>query len=67
MCEDLHPAPVSGAWDSALLGPVAEVNEQMLECLRQMAADAVTNAAATTTAASDAVHTAPAAGDAAAR
>lgn len=58
MCEDLHPAPVSGAWDSALLGPVAEVNEQMLECLRQMAADALTNAAATT-ATSDAVHAAP--------
>jgi hypothetical protein len=37
MSEDLHPAPVSGAWDSALLGPVAEINEQMLECLRAMA------------------------------
>jgi hypothetical protein len=39
MLEDLHPAPLSGAWDSALLGPVAEINEQMLECLRLMAAD----------------------------
>jgi hypothetical protein len=40
MSEDLHPAPVSGAWDSALLGPVAEINEQMLECLRAMALEA---------------------------
>jgi hypothetical protein len=40
MCEDLHPAPMSGAWDSALLAPVAEINEQMLECLRQMALEA---------------------------
>ncbi|HEX2788935.1 MAG TPA: hypothetical protein VHN17_00760 [Steroidobacteraceae bacterium] len=40
MSEDLHPAPVSGAWDSALLGPVAEINEQMLECLRAMAVEA---------------------------
>jgi hypothetical protein len=39
MLEDFHPAPLSGAWDSALLGPVAEINEQMLECLRLMAAD----------------------------
>jgi len=39
MLEDLHPPPLGGAWDSALLGPVAEINEQMLECLRQMAAD----------------------------
>ena len=39
MLEDLHAAPLSGAWDSALLGPVAEINEQMLECLRLMAAD----------------------------
>jgi hypothetical protein len=38
MSEDLQPAPLSGAWDSALLGPVAELNEQMLECLRLMAA-----------------------------
>ena len=41
MSEDLQPAPVSGAWDSALLAPVAEINEQMLECLRQMAAEAL--------------------------
>src|ERR1700691_5931063 len=39
MHEDFHPAPLSGAWDSALLGPVAEINVQMLECLRQMAVD----------------------------
>jgi hypothetical protein len=37
MGEDFHPAPLSGAWDSALLGPVAEINEQMLECLRTAA------------------------------
>jgi len=35
MAEELHP--VSGAWDAALLAPVAEINEQMLECLRSMA------------------------------
>jgi hypothetical protein len=55
MCEDLHPAPVSGAWDSALLGPVAEVNEQMLEYLRQMALEA----SATATGASDVVPAVP--------
>jgi len=33
-----HPStsPVSGIWDSALLGPVAEINEQMIEMLRSM-------------------------------
>ena len=41
MYEEFHPAPLSGAWDSALLGPVAEINVQMLECLRQMAVDAL--------------------------
>jgi hypothetical protein len=45
MSEDLQPAPVSGAWDSALLAPVAEINEQMLECLRQMAEEAAAAAA----------------------
>jgi hypothetical protein len=39
MFEDLPPAPVSGAWDSALLAPVAEINEQMLDCLRRLAVD----------------------------
>jgi hypothetical protein len=39
MHEDFHPAPLSGAWDSALLAPVAEINVQLLECLRQMAVD----------------------------
>jgi hypothetical protein len=42
MFEELQSAPLSGAWDSALLGPVAEINEQMLECLRVMAADSKT-------------------------
>jgi hypothetical protein len=46
MFEDFHPAPLSGAWDSALLGPVAEINEQMLECLRSMAAGGTATAAA---------------------
>jgi hypothetical protein len=40
MSEDLQPAPLSGAWDSALLGPVAEINEQMLEWLRVAAVTA---------------------------
>jgi hypothetical protein len=53
MCEDLHPVPLSGAWDSALLGPVAEINEQMLECLRMMALEAAA-ADPTATAATDA-------------
>jgi hypothetical protein len=39
MHDDFHPAPLSGAWDSALLGPVAEINEQMLECLQLIALD----------------------------
>jgi hypothetical protein len=38
MFEDSHPARLSGAWDAALLAPVAEINEQMLECLRHLAA-----------------------------
>jgi hypothetical protein len=37
MADDHHPAPVGGAWDSALLAPVAEINEQLLDCLRLMA------------------------------
>lgn len=46
MLEEIHPSPVSGAWDSALLGPVAEINEQMLERLRLMAAPAAADASA---------------------
>jgi hypothetical protein len=37
MHDDFPPAAVSGGWDSALLAPVAEINLQMLACLRQMA------------------------------
>jgi hypothetical protein len=37
MADEFHPAPLGGAWDSALLAPVAEINEQLLERLRQMA------------------------------
>jgi hypothetical protein len=37
MADEVHPAPLGGAWDSALLAPVAEINEQLLECLRLMA------------------------------
>ncbi|HXL97526.1 MAG TPA: hypothetical protein VN925_04065 [Steroidobacteraceae bacterium] len=44
MFEDFQPAPFSGAWDSALLGPVAEINEQMLECLRMTAVDCAADA-----------------------
>jgi len=46
MSEEFQPAPLCGAWDSALLGPVAEINEQMLECLQQLAAQtaAIANA-----------------------
>src|SRR6202163_4186756 len=44
MFEDFQPAPFSGAWDSALLGPVAEINEQMLECLRLAALDCAADA-----------------------
>jgi hypothetical protein len=39
MHDDFSPPPVSGGWDSALLAPVAEINLQMLACLRQMALD----------------------------
>jgi hypothetical protein len=46
MLEDLHPPPVSGVWDSALLGPVAEINEQMLDCLRLMAVEGAPGAPA---------------------
>jgi len=37
MADEFHPAPLGGAWDSALLAPVAEINEQLLERLRLMA------------------------------
>ena len=37
MHDDFSPPPVSGGWDSALLAPVAEINLQMLACLRQLA------------------------------
>jgi hypothetical protein len=37
MSDELQLAPLCGSWDSALLGPVAEINEQMLDCLRAMA------------------------------
>lgn len=37
MHENFRPMPISGAWDDALLAPVAELNEQMLECLRTLA------------------------------
>jgi hypothetical protein len=37
MADEFHPAPLGGAWDSALLATVAEINEQLLERLRLMA------------------------------
>jgi hypothetical protein len=36
MHENFQPLPIHGAWDDALLAPVAEINEQMLDCLRAM-------------------------------
>ena len=36
MFEYQSPTPLSGVWDNALLAPVAEINEQMIECLRLM-------------------------------
>ena len=37
MADEFHPVALGGAWDGALLGPVAEINEQLLERLRLMA------------------------------
>jgi hypothetical protein len=37
MHENLQPLPLPGTWDPALLAPVAEINQQMLEYLRDMA------------------------------
>jgi hypothetical protein len=48
MFEYLSPTPLSGVWDNALLAPVAEINEQMIECLRLMSGhDAVSDGRAT--------------------
>jgi hypothetical protein len=44
MHEDFSPPSVSGGWDSALLAPVADINLQMLECLRHMALEDVSEA-----------------------
>jgi hypothetical protein len=41
MHDDFSPPTVSGGWDSAMLAPVAEINLQMLACLRQMALEQV--------------------------
>ena len=46
MMRSLPPAG-GGTWDVALLAPIAEINEQLLECLRSMAADEPGTAAAT--------------------
>jgi hypothetical protein len=37
MFEDPHPAAITGRWDGALLEPVAEINEQLLDRLHLMA------------------------------
>lgn len=37
MREEPEMLPLGGAWDQALLGPVADINERMLECLRHAA------------------------------
>jgi hypothetical protein len=39
MSEYLPQVTMSGVWDHALLAPIAEINEQMLEVLRAMATD----------------------------
>jgi hypothetical protein len=44
MADDYCPVPLGGAWDSELLAPVAEINEQLLECLRQMANEEIPQA-----------------------
>ncbi len=38
MFEQLQLAPIAGNWDGALLEPVAEINEQILDALRRRAA-----------------------------
>jgi hypothetical protein len=37
MLENLQPLPLPGTWDPALLAPVAEINQQMLQHLRDTA------------------------------
>jgi hypothetical protein len=37
MHENVQPLPLGGAWDAALLAPVAEINQQLLEWLRSAA------------------------------
>lgn len=38
MFEPLQLAPIAGNWDGALLEPMAEINEQLLDALRRLAA-----------------------------
>jgi len=40
MLEELPPAPLAGDWDGALLPPIAEINQRLLENLRDMASGA---------------------------
>lgn len=37
MFEEPEALPLGGTWDEALLGPVADINEHLLECLRYAA------------------------------
>jgi hypothetical protein len=45
MSEESQSTALAGTWDAALLAPVAEINEQMLESLRRLAARPVVDAA----------------------
>ncbi|HTW73817.1 MAG TPA: hypothetical protein VMD56_02720 [Steroidobacteraceae bacterium] len=62
MLEEPEMPPLGGAWDRALLGPVADINERMLECLHGAA---LAGAAGTLGAAHTGVPLEPAAGVAA--
>src|SRR5690348_16069788 len=46
MFEEPEALPLGGAWDEALLGPVSDINERMIECLRSTALVPVTESAA---------------------
>ena len=37
MFEEPEALPLGGAWDEALLGPVSDINERLIECLRHAA------------------------------
>jgi len=47
MLEELPPVPLPGDWDGALLAPIAEINQRLLESLRDMANGATVATVAT--------------------